>query len=182
MKFVVNVDRLPKGGALYWETLSSVAMLNNVVNDPAFAINLKAELSKEDYKLPNAELSPWREKDWQDVYNHIMGSCKIVLKFGTYWRPSSALAKVVDGVIIFNRRWFFRIRDEEREALILHEVGHIEWGFDHTFWDNPNRRYSLNYLLNRVYERTHRQIFPGVPVTYKPQKTVWDYILPWRWF
>lgn len=148
-----------------------------VISTKEFARNLISELNSHKYKL--AERSEWANEPPAAVYAHIVSTLRVTTtpKCFTYWRPSSAVAKVSGDAILFNRRHLGRLGDVDGGSTILHERGHIQMGFQHDFWATKRRENSLCYLLNRVFEQTaqelgYRESKPK-PVTRTPWWAFW---------
>lgn len=151
-----------------------------VIASSNFASNLISELLKKRYV--DAELSKWSKRSPIEVYKHIIETLEATNTphCSTYWRPSSAVAKVSGDAILFNRMHLGGLDDVDGGSTILHERGHIQMGFDHDFWATKERPDSLCYLLNRVFEQTAVELGLNTLKVGK-RASFWDRFKFWRW-
>lgn len=112
------------------------------------------------------ELSEWKNKPWEEIYNHYLGARTIELDLATYYsfRRVYGYTKPSTDTIFLNRKYiskYSHLNGTHLMALgsnLSHEYGHKR-GFDHDFKATARRPNSLCYLINEAYEKAYTQIY-----------------------
>lgn len=168
--------------------IAALKKMGPVIASPLFLKNLKDEI--EASRNLEGELSKWKTSSAEEIYSHILNDGEMHLILHTYYTAKNVIgygyASSVD--IYVNTKYLINDSLDDLEDLcdigsnLLHEDGHDK-GFSHDFKSTKRRPNSICYILNRVYEKTFRQVY-GLPIK-KPVVYVvpwYKKILPWNWF
>lgn len=167
---------------------AAISKMGPVIESPLFLENLNSEIALS--KNLEGELSYWRKSSAEEIYRHIYNNGVMFLILHTYYSSKSVIGYGTSAStdIYVNTKYLIDDSLEDLEDLcdigsnLIHEDSHDK-GFSHDFKATTRRKNSLCYILNRVYEKTFRQVY-GLPA--KPEiiyVTPWyKKILPWNWF
>lgn len=152
----------------------AVEKMEKVLLDPKFLEFLLLEINRSNDL--EGELSKWKNATPLQIYMRLF---PIDLHLTTYYTLRNVIAYGLanDPVIHLNTKYLDRydVFNEEHLMLIgsnlLHEDGHDK-GFSHDFFDTKRRKNSINYILNRVYERTYRYVY-NIPEKVIPVRIPW---------
>ena len=163
---------------------SAINKLPIVITSPEFLNNLIREINSSNNM--EGELSPLRYKSARDIYEKLLS---IDLYLNTYYTRKDVLGYgyKTSKNIHLNTKYLSSYSIDSLIDLmkigsnILHEHTH-KIGAEHDFYDTKRRKNSLSYIMNRVYEKTYRELYGLVeetPVVVVKRK-VW--YKPWTWF
>lgn len=154
--------------------VSAVERMETVLTSHVFFECFLMEVAKSYYLC--GERSKWKDKSADEIFAQIFPI--------TLWIKQYNSFKNVVGYGYPNDKWIYlntkfldqrSVFDEESLMLVgsnlLHEHGHDQ-GFEHDFYDTPERKFSICYILNRAYERAYRIIYQ------LPEPVIKTYI-PW---
>lgn len=148
--------------------------LNNLIIEINLSNGMEGELSK----LKNKSAQEIRDMLLSiDLFLNTYYTYKNVLGYGY---PSSKN-------IHLNTKYLSQYRADNLIDLmkigsnILHEHTH-KIGAEHDFYDTKRRPNSLSYIMNRVYEKTFKELYgiEETPTVTPVRRKVW--YKPWTWF
>lgn len=175
MKATIGINFL-KFDLQYREiVLFAVLRMEDVLSSPIFYSCLAEEIANSNSL--EGELSKWKNKSTQDIYDAIF---PITLYLNTYFTYSNVIGYGVGGDenIYINTKYLrnYNINDANDLMLIgsnlLHEHGH-NVGFDHDFKSTKRRPNSIAYILGTAYKKAYQQYYAiplpeVVPMTFIP--------------
>lgn len=168
--------------------LAATGKMGSVIASPLFLENLNHEIARSNGL--EGELSQWKKSSAEEIHLHIVKNGVMDLTLLTYYSAKNVIgygyATTAD--IYVNTKYLTNDSIEDLEDLcdigsnLLHEDGHDK-GFSHDFKATKRRKNSICYILNRVYEKTFRQVY-GLPENSQIVYVVPWYkkVLPWNWF
>lgn len=150
---------------------ASVADMLTVLNNPRFLQIFAEELddSRDAKGTLKGELSSWKDKSAQEIFNRLFVNGELRLIIKTYYSPKRVIGYGVhsDDNINVNTKYLadYTVDDPEDRKQVGSNLGHEEYhnrGMDHDFRATARRKHSVCYIFNEAYKRAYDELIIGV--------------------
>jgi hypothetical protein len=149
---------------------ASVADMVTVLNHPRFMAIFAEELndSRDAKGVLKGELSAWKDKSAQEIFNRLFINGELRLIIHTYYTAKRVIGYGVhsNDNIYVNTKYLasYTVDDPEDRKQVGSNLGHEEYhnrGMDHDFKATTRRKHSVCYIFNDAYKRAHDELIQG---------------------